>query len=95
MIYFCCDELRRNAVKAHATLNGIDFLEVLDTDAPDGSPRQRTLLVRCLKPVPPLTRENVQIEGGERVTGIGVEWAFPAPLIPPALMNANEFIYVN
>ena len=28
-------------------LNGIDFLEVLDRDAPAGSPRQRTLLVHC------------------------------------------------
>ena len=30
MIYVCCDERRRDAVRAHRTLNGIDFLEVLD-----------------------------------------------------------------
>ena len=30
MIYVCCDERRRDAVRAHGTLNGIDFLEVLD-----------------------------------------------------------------
>ena len=52
MIYHCCDELRRNAVAAHPTLNGIDYLEVLDNEAPAGSPRQRTLFLRLLKPVP-------------------------------------------
>ena len=48
--------LRRTAPQRRArptpTLNGIDYLEVLDHDAPPGSPRQRTLLVRLLKPVP-------------------------------------------
>ena len=78
--YTCCDELRRNAVDAHATLNGIDFLEVLDRDAPDGdvpggSPRQRTLLLRLLKiPALALGADNVRIEGGERVRDIRIEW---------------------
>lgn len=30
MTYFCCDRFRRNAVAGHATLNGIDWLEVAD-----------------------------------------------------------------
>jgi hypothetical protein len=30
MTYFCCDERRRNAVRARQGLNGIDFLEVDD-----------------------------------------------------------------
>ena len=34
MIYHCCQEKRRNLVDAHATLNGIDFMEVLDGEAP-------------------------------------------------------------
>ena len=38
MIYFCCDELRRRRWrirrKIRRALNGIDFLEVLDHDAP-------------------------------------------------------------
>jgi len=34
MNYFCCTDLRRDAVKHSANLNGIDFLEVLDTAAP-------------------------------------------------------------
>ncbi len=34
VIYLCCDERRRNAVRGFAGLNGIDFLEVVDNDAP-------------------------------------------------------------
>ncbi len=90
MIYFCCDERRRNAVRDHATLNGIDFIEVLDLDAPVGRPRQHTLLVRFLKPVPDLTRDHVLVEGGERVTPVRVEWAFPASAIPAELITPEE-----
>jgi hypothetical protein len=75
MIYHCCDELRREAARAHPTLNGIDYLEVLDNDAPLGSPRQRTLLLRLLKPVPAgFAATQVRIEGGERERDIRVEW---------------------
>jgi hypothetical protein len=59
-------------------LNGIDYLEVLDGDAPAGSPRQRTLLIHCLKAVPALDRTQVRIEGGERVRDIGIRWVHPA-----------------
>ena len=48
MIYFCCDERRRNAVSAHPTLNGIDFLEVSDNPADPIEVRQRTLFVRFI-----------------------------------------------
>ena len=90
MIYHCCDQLRRNAVDAHATLNGIDYLEVVDNDAPAFELRQLTLLVRLLKPVPAsLTRSNVRIEGGERVRDIGIEWVAPAS-VPPASTSAAE-----
>ena len=83
--YTCCDELRRNAVDAHATLNGIDYLEVLDRDAPTGSPRQRTLLLRLLKaPAPALGMDNVRIEGGERVRDIRIKWVGMANDPPPA-----------
>ena len=70
MIYFCCDERRRMAVGAHPTLRGIDFLEV--------SPDQRQLFVHFVgvtgkNPVPPnLTRDNVTVTGGERITDIQV-----------------------
>ena len=90
MIFHCCDQNRRAAVDAHATLNGIDWLEVLDLDAPLGSPRQRTLLVRLLKPVPAgLTREQVVVEGGERIRRIEVQWIGVASA-PPVQANAAE-----
>ncbi|MDF3308899.1 putative baseplate assembly protein [Rhodococcus sp. T2V] len=85
MIYTCCDKNRRAAVDAHATLNGIDQLEVLDLDAPPGISRQRTLMVRLLKPVPAgLAPDNVRIEGGERVRNVAVEWVAPATAAPEA-----------
>ena len=91
MIYHCCDELRRNAVDAHPTLNGIDYLEVLDNDAPAGSPRQRTLLVRLLKPVPAaFPAEQVRIEGGERERDIRVEWVAAASAPPPEATAAEQ-----
>lgn len=86
MRYSCRDEPRRLAVEAHATLNGIDYLEVLDHDAPAGSPRQRTLLVHCLKPLPSFDERNVVILGGERVRDVTVLWATVATNLsnPPA-----------
>lgn len=88
--YTCCDEFRRSAVREHAGLNGIDYLEVLDTDAPNRFLPQRTLLLRLLKPVPPtLGRENLRIDGGERVRNISIEWATAAN-DPPATVSVSE-----
>ncbi|PMR66871.1 putative baseplate assembly protein [Halomonas heilongjiangensis] len=106
MIYTCCEENRRMAVEAHPTLNGIDWLEVLDLDAPAGSPRQRTLMVRLLKPVPAgITAENLRIAGGERIRRVGIEWvgiASAPPLDPgaehdffTALPNADQILLVR
>lgn len=75
MIYFCCDERRRHEVRDPLSgLNGIDFLEVLDTAAPTQSERQRKLFVHFLKNLNPnqLTADNVLIAGGERIRGINV-----------------------
>lgn len=89
--YTCCDELRRSAVRRHVDLNGIDYLEVLDTDAPEELLRQRTLLLRLLKPVPAtLGKDNVRIEGGERVRNISIEWASPANLPPETVSDAER-----
>lgn len=100
MKYFCCHEYRRDAVRAHATLNGIDSLEVLDSEALSiGSPRQQTLLLRCVKPVPKLDKaddawkNHVRIDGGERITTIPIEWAVPASSVPPDLMTSKERAY--
>jgi hypothetical protein len=78
MIYRCCDERRRQAVADHPVLNGIDYLEVLDSEAPSGSPRQRTLLVRFVKTAPTLTKDNFELTGGERRTGVKILWAVRA-----------------
>jgi hypothetical protein len=85
VIYFCCDDdRRRNAVKAHPTLNGIDFLEVVDDHDDPFDERQRTLLVHFIEKETPQGRaslanvlsqlkpENVRIEGGERTRDIAV-----------------------
>jgi hypothetical protein len=70
MIYACCDDQRRVAVEGSA-LNGIDYLEVLDRDAPTAAERQRTLLVRFVNaPAPALTPANLKLDGGERIRGI-------------------------
>jgi len=62
-----------------STLNGIDALEVLDADAPVGTPRQRTLLVELFRAVPAgFTADEVRLSGGVRITGIAVAWAYGA-----------------
>ena len=88
-MYFCCEQRRREAVRADLALNGIDFLEVLDQDAPADSPPQQTLLVRLLKPVPALAPDHVLIAGGERITPVRVVWVAPASA-PPATTTALE-----
>jgi hypothetical protein len=68
-VYRCCDDRRRQLV-AGSSLNGIDYLEVLDLGLPPAD-RQRILHVHFVNPAPPaLTRANVLIDGGERVVGI-------------------------
>jgi len=84
----CGSDKRRLLITAPGvTLNGIDYLEVLDDKAPAGSPRQRTLLVHLFKPVPAsLVVDQLRIDGGVRTTGIQVQWASAANAVsvPPA-----------
>jgi uncharacterized phage protein gp47/JayE len=83
VIYSCCDELRRAAVRAHPTLNGIDFLEVVDHAAADPCDRQRVLEVHFVNDLGTLslTAANFRIEGGERIRNIKVlsDGTSPAP----------------
>ncbi|MYM90998.1 putative baseplate assembly protein [Rugamonas sp. FT82W] len=61
----CSDDLRRALVRAGGQLAGVDYVEVY----PDGL----TLCVRFFgQPPAGLDRENLLIEGGERITGIQV-----------------------
>jgi len=76
--YYCKNEKRRQGIRQQSTLNGIDYLEVLDNRAPEGSPRQCTLLVYFINPLSvsdDLNSSNIRIYGGVRVTGFEVEWA--------------------
>jgi len=81
VIYLCCNRKRGDAVRLHPTLNAIEYVEVLDQDAPPGSPPQRTLLVRCYKPVVGLDGQHVRLEGGTRIRPVLVEWAFVANVV--------------
>ena len=85
MTYFCCDERRRNAVRGHPVLNGIDFLDVLDDPSQPLDDRQRFLFVHFANPVAPgsLEPRNVRIEGGERIRNITVlNVAIASPFSP-------------
>ncbi|MFO1207109.1 MAG: putative baseplate assembly protein [Burkholderiales bacterium] len=87
----CGTELRRQLVREHATLNGIDYLEVFDQEAiAIGSPRQRTLLLRFVKAAPALEVENVEIGGGVRVTPVRVQWVERADGVPVPPATAAE-----
>jgi len=80
-LQYRCDNQKRHQLLRDAgiALNGIDYLEVLDKDAPQEEERQRTLLVRLLKADPwGLNVGNVQIDGGVRVTGVKVIWVLRA-----------------
>ncbi len=78
MIYFCCDDNRRALAASHPTLNGIDYLEVVDREAGTLDERQRRLRIffcqelsaSLLARLQGLTAANVQIDGGERTRGI-------------------------
>ncbi|NEQ30830.1 MAG: putative baseplate assembly protein [Leptolyngbya sp. SIO4C5] len=71
--YFCCDRRRRAAVEA-SPLNGIDYIEVLDNDAPSEGDRQLILLLYLIKPLGAvsLEAENFSIAGGDRIRDIQV-----------------------
>ena len=95
MMYFCCNERRRQAI-LQTTINGIDYLEVLDKDSPDESLRQRTLFVHFFQPLPADDfTEKVKIEGGVRVTPIKILWAFQVNSIPSELLTMAEQEFFN
>jgi hypothetical protein len=92
MNYFCCDdERRRTAVKAHPTLNGIDFLEVRDEPTDPPPERQRTLLVHFLKDLTPgeLKETNLRIDGGDRIRNIKVTKATSPPPADQNILEVN------
>ncbi len=95
MIYACCDERRRNILKAQSLLNGIDFLEVADDPAAPADTRQRTLFVHFIHPLQAgaLSKENIRIDGGERISNIVVTHADVAALTsPPSGLQDNVLV---
>jgi hypothetical protein len=96
MIYQCCDLNRKAAVLGNPTLNGIDYLEVLDHEAPADSPRQQTLFVHLLNTAPTdVTPSNILITGGESITGITAVWVCvaSAPPPPPQVLSDEAVIF--
>ncbi|CAN5630310.1 putative baseplate assembly protein [soil metagenome] len=73
-VFRCCDDDRRAAVAAHGVLNGMDWLQVVDRDAPAPADRQRFLRVSFIKPPAALavSPTNVRVEGGERIPLVDV-----------------------
>ena len=98
MTYSCCDELRRQPVRDHPTLNGINFLEVIDRAAPTEAERQRKLEVHFVKPLATPTPKavNIRIDGGERVTpirvlGVSVGTGTSADVLTVEVEQAGDF----
>ncbi len=89
---------RREKLLANGSINGIDWIDVLDSNVPavpPGAtpiPRQRLLLVHCFLPVPStFTSANVRIDGGVRIT-VGVLWAFPAALFVAGQVDTSVVV---
>lgn len=94
--YRCGSPLRRERLRQLKTINGIDYLEVIDRLAeaklPD-SPRQQTLLVHLFLDAPAsLTASNVTLTGGTR-TPVEVRWAYPATAVPPTQPDGSPTLH--
>jgi hypothetical protein len=83
MQYFCCNLRRREALRRHPKLNGIDYLEVHGD--------QTTLEVHFVNPLGDagLQPGNFRIEGGERIRQIAVTAVTPAPEGPSELLRVR------
>jgi hypothetical protein len=81
---YCCEPRRLEVIKRAHRVNGIEFIEVLDLNTPPGAPRQRTLFVRLLLSGFVLTRDNLRIDGGDRIPSVGIDWCAAADALPAA-----------
>ena len=75
-------------------LNGIDYIEVLDSRAAEfGVPRQQALLVHCFKELPvTLDTDNVVIEGDDRSAIVKVESVFRADTVSPPFGDSGTLV---
>lgn len=98
MIYHSCDPRRRERVLTRIgegmAINGIDFLEVLDGEAPDDTPAQRTLLLWFLDTAPALALQNFDLSGGQRVADVALEWVTRADAPDATLAEPGLIAYL-
>ncbi len=68
-VYVCCDEYRRDAVRAQHTINGVDFNGIDYLEVVDATNTPCTLRLHFIHALNPgtLGKENVRITGGERI----------------------------
>jgi hypothetical protein len=81
-VFHCCDPRRLQVIKTSGSANAIEFIEVLDKDAPLAAPRQQTLFARLLRSGFTLTPDNLRITVGERIRHVGIVWCAPANALP-------------
>lgn len=79
----CCKPRRVQAIRG-GPLNGLEWLEVRDREAPAGF-RQRLLRLHFVNAAPTLAASNVMVEGGERVRSIAVVKVAEVPLEPKTM----------
>jgi hypothetical protein len=74
----CGSDARRSAVRDHATINGIDYVEVRTIQNPDGTFPNPLVIIHCFKPVAGLKASNIYFAGGVRIKNVEAAWAYPA-----------------
>jgi hypothetical protein len=88
----CGTQSRRLAVKNSASINGVDYLEVIPASKVDDIP---LLIVRCFKSFSAINKDNILIEGGVRTKNVTASWAQNADEIDTQLLRDDERIIVE
>lgn len=94
--YICCDDRRRAALSGHAGLDGIDWVEVIDTPVHPLGPALTTLIVCFVNDAPPvLSASNVRIvatAGARAVRVVAAQLAAAGDALPdrPALVIRTD-----
>ena len=95
----CCNsDERRLAVLQHPSINGIDFLEVIDNPSDPDEVRQTVLAVHFFKDIAAdaFVPSNIVVAGGERIKNIKVLTVTRADLaIPPVATTAANVLVIK
>ena len=73
----------RRKASVIGTVQGVDYIETLDHEAPNQALRRRILLVHCFLPLATAGRISVRIEGELESAPPRVQWALPASRFAP------------